>query len=450
MLDQNTSAVRAVAWSEVFPWLCIYRTFRLAIGFRMLLLGAVAALLTALLWGFFGYVFSENLSVAQWTRTDYECPWVTVTDLVKDKPSLPGVTSPAQAEVEVPEADMNAWHPQDPFFGPWWQLSRPLWGVFSAKATVSDLACLVLCGLSSLAIWAFFGGAISRIAAVQLAADERISLAAALRHACSKWVSYFSAPLFPLLGMALAAVPIWSLGFLLRANFGMLLVGLIWPVLLVLGLIMTLLLVGLLFGWPLMWGTISTEGTDSFDALSRSYAYVYQRPVHYLFYAAVAGVFGWFGWLLVKNFAAGVVWLTYWSASWGSGGDPIQQVLAHGGELGGLGYAGAMVIRFWAGCVKLLAVGFLFSYFWTAATAIYLLLRRNVDATEMDEVFLDADESEQAAAGPAPQAKPAAMQPPAEPPAGAKPADQSLPPPLPPTESGGSGIPPQRPPDEAT
>ena len=61
-----------------------------------------------------------------------------------------------------------------------------------------------------------------------------------------------------------------------------------------------------------------------------------------------------------------------------------------------LGRFGAGLIRFWAGCVKLLAVGFIFAYFWSAATAIYLLLRRDVDATELDEVFLDEDASEEA------------------------------------------------------
>ena len=79
------------------------------------------------------------------------------------------------------------------------------------------------------------------------------------------------------------------------------------PLALVAGLLMAILLLGLLFGWPLMWATISTEETDSFDALSRSYAYVFQRPLHYLFYAFVAGVVGWLGWLLVANFAAGVI-----------------------------------------------------------------------------------------------------------------------------------------------
>ena len=44
--------------------------------------------------------------------------------------------------------------------------------------------------------------------------------------------------------------------------------------------------------------------------------------------------------------------------------------------------------------MKLLAVGFGFAYFFSASSAIYLLQRRHVDATEMDEVFLDADASE--------------------------------------------------------
>ena len=70
------------------------------------------------------------------------------------------------------------------------------------------------------------------------------------------------------------------------------------------------------------------------------------------------------------------------------------------------------MIHFWAGCVKLLAVGYLFSYFWTASTAIYFQLRRDVDHTELDEVFLDADLTEPSAEMPA-AAKPQASEPPA-------------------------------------
>ena len=50
--------------------------------------------------------------------------------------------------------------------------------------------------------------------------------------------------------------------------------------------------------------------------------------------------------------------------------------------------AGATLIAFWAGCVHLLVLGFVYSYFWTASSAIYLLLRRDVDGTDMDEVYV--------------------------------------------------------------
>ena len=76
--------------------------------------------------------------------------------------------------------------------------------------------------------------------------------------------------------------------------------------------------------------------------------------------------------------------------SWG-GGEQAIRAITSGEGLGVLGATGAMLIRVSVECVKLLAAGFLYSYLWTAATAIYLLLRRNVDAREMDEVFLDDD-----------------------------------------------------------
>jgi hypothetical protein len=403
MWEKQSGTLRAVAWSEMCPWLVIFRTFRLAVSFRVLALGAVAILLTALVWGLFGWAFSPSAHspvtawtepVAAWTEPYARCPWEAVTDaLVPDTPWP--LADAGAASFAAPAA--GNWAEGNPVVRCWAELSRPLWAIFTLRAEAKDLACLLLCGLSSLAIWAFFGAAITRIAAVQLAADERVGWMAALRFACRKWLSYCGAPLLPLLGMALAALPVWVISWALRADVGVFLVGFGWPVLLVCGLIMALLLLGLIFGWPLMWATISAEGTDSFDALNRAYAYVYHRPVHYLFYAILAAVFGWLGWLLVQNFAAGVVWLTYWAASWSAGTDQIELIMPGSQYPAGIGHAGAIVIRFWAGCVKLLAVGFIYGYFWTAATAIYFLLRRDEDATEMDEVFLDADQSEHSA-----------------------------------------------------
>jgi hypothetical protein len=393
MLERNGGNVRAVAWSEICPWLSIFRTFQLAIGFRVLAMGAVAILLTVIGWSILGRIFSvmesESASTA-WLKPIVDSPWKETADIVPDKPAMPdvwrmNVSMPAESHFKV----------EDPVFFPFMLLNGPLLsGIIGPDVTLKSLICFIFCGLWSLAVWAFFGAAICRIASVQLATGERVGLGAALRHAGTKYAAYFSAPLIPLLGVALAMLPVLVLGFIMYlGGLGIFLAALTWPLLLVAGLVMTLLLLGLIFGWPVMWGTIATEGTDSFDALSRSYAYVFQRPLHYLFYAVVASFFGWLGWLFVENFAAGIIWMTYWAASWGATQDKIMTVMP-GGDIGGLGYVGASIIHFCTDCVKLLAVGYLFSFFWTASVAIYFLLRRAVDATEMDEVFLDADEGE--------------------------------------------------------
>lgn len=424
MVENDSNTVRAVAWSEVFPWGSLVRTFRLAIAARVLVLGAIAILITASGWGMMGLIFGTDSPATEWLKPFAACPWTALTsETVPNEPALPTAAThgfaatisgapgmpppapPSEQEIRV----VPGWSPEGPIPASWTLLSSPaLEALQHRDISFRDMVCLLLCGLLSVAVWAYFGAAICRIAAVQLASGEQVGLGAALRYACRKWLSYCAAPLLPIGGVFLASIPVIVLGWIIYTNVGLLLGAILWPLVLVAGLLMTLLLLGLLFGWPLMWATISVEGTDSFDALSRSYAYTFQRPLHYLFYTAVAAFIGWLGWLLVQNFAAGVVWMGYWAAGWGCGAERIQMILSGDENLGSIGRFGAGAIRFWAECVKLLAVGYLFSYFWTAAVAIYFLLRHDVDATEMDEVFLDADQSEEAAATTKTPAQPAA------------------------------------------
>ena len=201
---------------------------------------------------------------------------------------------------------------------------------------VARTAYLLLAGLWAIAVWALFGGAISRIAAVQLAADERIGWGAALRFCPLEVALLFRRPAVAAAGRRLGRDSGGHPGTAAcGATCGVSLASLIWPLALLAGLVMALLLLGLGFGWPLMWATISTEGTDSFDALSRTYAYVFQRPLRYLFYVLVAGVIGWLGWLLVETFAGAVIWLSFWAAGWGSGAPRIDQIGPI--QVGGLG-----------------------------------------------------------------------------------------------------------------
>src|SRR5262249_14133271 len=57
---------------------------------------------------------------------------------------------------------------------------------------------------------------------------------------------------------------------------------------------------------------------------------------------------------------------------------------------------GAVMVAFWLYVVFLMVIGFGYSYFWSASTIIYLLMRRKVDDTEMDEVYVEEDEGEEA------------------------------------------------------
>ncbi|HLA85139.1 MAG TPA: hypothetical protein VJL29_10120 [Thermoguttaceae bacterium] len=401
MIEQERDKLRAVAWSEILPWLNLFRTFRIAIRIRPLLLGAAAVLLTTLGWAFFDWAASY------WSRSvNVNPPSIQQSNDAAD-------TSVAERQAKKDRAARQklnlqtggSWSqltglvPNRPFYCPAKSKSitaKTLWshtgGRFTAalspRAGFGDVLLAVLSGVWAVFVWAWFGGAITRGAAMELAADERIGNAELLDFVKRHWRAYFAAPLFPLLGVLLATVGIFVVGLLLNTGLTAWIAAILWPLLLVGGLMMAVLLLGLGFGWPLMWPTISTEGTDSFDALSRTYAYVFQKPLQYLFYVVVAGLFGVLGWLLVSNFAAAVITLTDWAASWACGSERLGKILGRDSSLG-LGSGAAALIYIWRDCVKLIAVGFLYSYFWTAASAIYLLLRRGVDATEMDEIYVE-------------------------------------------------------------
>lgn len=280
-------------------------------------------------------------------------------------------------------------------------LSAPWVGLFDPAASLEEFVFLLLCAVWELVVWAFFGAAITRFAAVGLARDEMLSWSQVTGYARGKWMSYFTAPLFPLAVALMAALPLALFGLLLRFELGMLVAGILWFGVLLDGLFMAVLLLGLYFGWPLMWATISVEGTDSFDALSRSYAYTFQRPLQYFCYFVLAALLGALGWLVVTLFAGATIVLGGWAASWFSGTAPVvipadrwaglSQLPALGADpnaLGVLGQTGLTLIGFWINVAVTLATSFALAYFWTSTTAIYFLLRRHVDATELDEVFL--------------------------------------------------------------
>src|SRR5262245_53855783 len=379
-MAEAQSRIRHIACMDLFPWLGLVRAVRLAFAPRMLVLAACGLFATATAWDVIGPFCSGTEDKASKSILHQQLPtWPLVHFWPEPPPRSLSLLDPANSPARIP----------------WNDLSDPFRRLFDDNVTLPLFTYLLLLGIWALLVWSIFGAAISRGAALWFAREDRLSLRHSVLWGVRKWPAYFGGPMFPLAGVLIAVIPVALLCLLLKIDIFVLLVGIVWPVALLCGLFVAILLVGLLFGWPLMWPTISAEGTDSFDALSRSYSYTYQRPLHYLFYAAAAGILGMLAWIVVVVFANGVITYSYWAASWGSGGktiDDIRQIaealpaLPEPAEAspGFFFWAGSKAIGFWADAVKYLAVGFLFSYFWCAATYVYFLLRQSVDATEMD------------------------------------------------------------------
>lgn len=328
----------------------------------------------------------------------------------------------------------------------------PIIKMVDANAGFGTRVYLLLCLLWSVAVWAFCGGVITRLAAVQFGGKERTSLMQAVRFVLSRYVSYVLSPVVPLGVVAVILLCMFLYGVVALIPFvgDILLYGLLFPLVIIGGVAMAIILLGLV-GYPLMYTTISTEGSDTFDAISRSYNYVFQAPWSFIWNSLVALAYGaavTFVVILVAclmvllgKFGMSAAAATLWSPSkpdylfvyapdsygWREmllkGSDmelvpnttvPVSKDLSDSyyKSLSGLNKAGAGIVAFWLAVVFLFMIGFSYSYFWSAYTMVYLLMRQKVDEVELDEVYIEE----------APPAPP-------------------MPPPPPPAPTGGASLP---------
>ena len=376
MTDER-GTLRRVDWQELCPWLLILKSFRLAIGVRILVLAYAGLLVSSGGWWVIGKMFSGSESLKASIEKDCHCPLGSALD------SKDGSAS---------SSDPSWWNrftssaATGPIEQVWTRLSEPFVRIFRLECTFVELAYSILGGVWSVAVWSLFGGAIARIAALAFTREDQVGIRNALSFAGRKWTGFFLGPLFPFAGVLLATIPLFVLGLLFRVDFFLALSVILWPLALIAGAFLAVIVLGLFFGWPLMWGTIGTEGTDAFDSLSRSYNYIRERPLHYLFYVALAAFFGALGGFLVHLFAGAVVMFGTWAISWGMGTERIKEIAA---DSGGFSHG---AIEFWNECVHGLSPAFAYGFFFASMTAVYLLMRLKVDSMELDEIFSDEEE----------------------------------------------------------
>lgn len=317
----------------------------------------------------------------------------------------------------------------------------PVYYLVEPRASFWVCLYLVLLILWMLVVWGFFGGVLTRMAVMQLSGKEGGGLRESIAFVRRRYISYLLSPLVPLILIAFLVLCCILFGVIHWVPvLGDFFDGIFWFLPLFAGLVMTLLLIGMV-GYPMMYTTLSTEGSDTFDALSRSYNYVYESPWHYLWYSLVAIVYGAALTLFVITVGSLTTYLAKWGVkqfpAWGADRSPEylfiyspdslgwRKLLTEGSpaaiddlgrpvnypaynqymnDYGWYNKAGAGMVSFWVTIVFLLVIGFSYSYFWTASTQVYLLMRKRVDETEIDEVYIEEEPAE--APAPVDQAAP--------------------------------------------
>lgn len=408
---------------EVLPWTHLFRGLRLALDPKKIALGALGAvLMSAGWWSIARLAQSPPPSVPAAKTTNGASPVEDESDRRDREAALARFRALDQARRfpwEVREGTPDVYRsplveergarvPASFFlvFEPIRHLTFPVVLMFQ-RPGLTGVGLLL--GAWSLLVWALFGGAMTRIAAVQVAREGQVGALEALRFALSRYLNYVAAPILPFLGVLIIVLLCMAGGVLTLVPIADVVMGLLWFLAVAAGVVMAVAILGLALSWPLMYAAISAEATESFDALSRAYSYVLGRPWNFLFYSTVALLYGGLGMILATTFGFVVVQLSQYAVSWGGTEAHLAALHAHiptaGGWRSNFGPAdgvaptgtasiAAYFVGFWISIVLLAIVGYAYSYFWTSSTLIYFLLRRDVDETEFEEVFLDEEEEE--------------------------------------------------------
>lgn len=380
--------IQKISWADLCPWAIIFRTLPIATSFTVLVLALLAVAATPM-----GWMLSE-------TCLSTEVRATKIKELRNNTSPYRGVFSDTpDGQEPLQMLGVRITGPREVFR----QLVSPVKKMFDREIGLGEFFYYFFGSLWTIAVWSFAGLGICRVCLLRLTRGEYAGLDDAFEFSIDNWSKAFGAVMTPLLGVAVLCIPTFLLGLLLGFDIGVLLVGLLWFIVVGISIVMGILLLGLLFGWPLMIASVACESQNTFDSMTRSFAYVLQRPFHYLCYALLAILFGGVAWVIVASIADGMIGLTYWSVSWGAnisgedavGVDRIDQLIL-GMPLDAEGdptesssmYAGRSAISFWNAVIKSLAAAFLYGLFWCLSSAVYLLLRKDVDQTEMDEIFL--------------------------------------------------------------
>jgi len=265
----------------------------------------------------------------------------------------------------------------------------------------------IIFGLIKLAVLSVAGGAICRIAALQFARGEKPGLGEALRFSTRKFLSFFAAPLAPVGIVIFISIFVYLLGLIGNIpRVGELIMGICMVLALIAGVLIAVVLIGTVAGFNLMFPAVAYDGSDCFDAISRSFSYIFSKPWRMGFYTAVAVVYGAICYMFVRFFAFLLLIAPYTALRIGIFNNSKLARIWAKPEFVNLVRSNVEASANWAESlasflvylVLLVVIGslvsFIISFYFSANTIIYSLMRNRVDNTALEEIYTQTEESQ--------------------------------------------------------
>ncbi len=365
----------SIDWYRSTPWWRLV-SHSLAISWRAshLLFCAAGLLLTWMLTSLSFWLFQpEQIDAPErWLE-----PARNIPALVPFDRELPQVIAAMWDEDQVRTS--QPWFPSAPdsFLQVWRRyLSYPYQALESL--TLRRGAYLLFNTLVLITVWSFVGGCLARRSIQEFGTRITAPWTDTISMVSKRWVSIAWSTAMPVAFIFLCCLIPWILGWLSNIPaIGPWLAGLLMIPFAFLSLGLGWCAAISVFGFPLAVSAIVCEKkADAFDGVSRAAAYTFQKPVTLILAVTAAEWIGHLAGSLV-SIAVNTGFLA----------------IARAFELGssqGLASQGTWWDGLFTGFVPAIVTAFGFSFFWTASSAIYLVLRREVDRAEFDLIDMDA------------------------------------------------------------
>ncbi len=252
-------------------------------------------------------------------------------------------------------------------------------------------------------------GAICRISALQFAKGEKPGFVESLHFSLEKFTSLIAAPLIPIVIISIVGLVIAILGFIGSLPWiGEVIIAVFTPFAIIAGAIITVFIIGTVAGFNLMYPAIAYENSDCFDAINRAYNYLLTKPWNLAFYSIIAAVYGAICYIFLRIFVFVLLYTTHSFLELGvianNSTDQASKLTAIWPQPTFIDLLGnsfletnwsetvpAIVIRLCVLLVVGLLVSFIISFYFSASTIIYAVLRKKADRIPLEQIHTHPD-----------------------------------------------------------